>query len=64
MCSFDSIRSLGPDATSTLGGQPACDGVPSPDATPPAGPAAEHQRTAQTAVAAAQHAGVCNLLVN
>ncbi len=57
--SFDTVCSLGTDASSTLGGQPACDSVPSADAAPPTRPAAEHQRTAQTTVAATQHAGVC-----
>lgn len=58
MGSFDTIRSLGPDATSTLRGQSASDSVPTADATPPTRPAAKHQRSAQTAVSAAQHAGV------
>lgn len=57
--SFDTICSVGPHATSTLGGQPACDGVSPADAASPTGPPAEHQRTAQTTVAATQHAGEC-----
>lgn len=56
-CSFDSVRSLGADAAAALGGQPAGVSVPPADAAPPSGPAAEHQRAAQTAVAATQHAG-------
>lgn len=56
--SFDTICSSGPDATSTLGAQPAGGGVTVADAAPPAGPAAEHQRPAQAAVATAQHSGV------
>lgn len=58
MCSFDTVCSFGPNAPSFLGGQPACDCVASPDAAPSAGPAAEHCRAAQTAVATAQHTGV------
>lgn len=57
--SFDAVCSLGPDASSTLGGPPAGDRVPSADAAPSTRPAAEHQRAAQTTVAATQHAGVC-----
>lgn len=57
--SFDPICSFGPDAAAILGRQPAGVRVPCADAAPPAGPAAEHQRAAQTAVAAAQHAGGC-----
>lgn len=62
--SFDTICSLGPDATTTLGSQPTCDGVPSADAAPPTRAAAEHQRAAQTAVAAAQHAGAFVTFMN
>lgn len=58
MGSFDTVCSLGPDATSTLRGQSAGDGVQTADAAPPTRPAAKHQRSAQTALTAAQHAGV------
>lgn len=56
-CSSDSVGPSGPDAAAALGGQPARVGVSSADAAPPTGAAAEHQRVAQTAVAATQHAG-------
>ncbi|KAI3365720.1 hypothetical protein L3Q82_010161, partial [Scortum barcoo] len=43
---FDTVRSLGADATSVLGGQPACGGVPSADAAPPPRPSLQQNTNA------------------